>query len=83
MANAATLALVEEQDRLVDGIKAEIVEYTGTEVPFGFTENVFLLNYRVWYECKMEDGTLFYAFLRGDGNVFTVPELDEARDFEM
>ena len=83
MAHSATTVLLGEQDRLVEGIKAEIIEYTGKDIPFGFTENIFLLNYRVWYEAKLEDGTLFYAFLRGDGSVFTVPELDEAREFEL
>jgi hypothetical protein len=82
MAYYATRALLEEQDQMVKKIQEEIVEFTGSAIPFGFTENVFLINNRVWHEFKILDDTqlLMYAFLRLDGTVLTVNALDEARD---
>ena len=83
MTTRETTALLDSRDKMVESINAEILEYTGSPIPFGFTENVFFLGGRVWHEFKILDDTqlLMYAFLDDRGGVHTVNELDDARAF--
>jgi len=83
MAFEATNTIHEEQDRLVKVINDEMIEYTGKPVPFGFTQNLFLVNDRLWHEIKLEDGTLLYTFLRGNGlSGIVVQEKEEMSTWE-
>ena len=83
MAFEATNSIRQEQDRLIKVINDEMIEHTGELVPFGFTENLFVVNERLWHEIKLEDGTLLYAFLRGNGlSGIVVQEKEEMSTWE-
>lgn len=83
MSTTATKALFLEQDEMVSAIQEEIIEYTGSPISFGFTENIFFVHGRVWHEFKLLDATQLhmYAFLDDEGGVRTVNELDEVERF--
>lgn len=83
MATSTTKALLIEQDEMVSAIQEEIIEFTGSPISFGFTENIFFIHGRVWHEFKIHDDTqlLMYAFIDDRDNLHTVNELSEARDF--